>query len=448
MSFLSSKIISSVRLLFLSALCGSRLVAAEYYVDTDGNDTNPGTLASPFASIQRAQKEVTAGDTVYVRGGTYKMSEAMIAQKKGIWADVTLLNKSGSSGQRIKYWAYRNEKPIFDFTEIKPANQRVTAFLITGSWLHLKGLEVIGVQVTILTHTQSICFENQGSNNLYEQLSMHDGQAIGFWLGKGSNNLILNCDSYRNYDYTSEDHKGGNVDGFGFHPPKGSNNNVFRGCRAWFNSDDGFDFISAGSSVTVENCWAFYNGYSPKFESLGDGNGFKAGGYGSTPIDRLPNPIPRHVIRGCVAARNKASGFYANHHLGGNDWFNNTAYRNSTNFKMLCRSADNATELPGYGHKMKNNLGYKGRREVTNLNESASDVTGNYFNLPVTITDKDFLGLNDADLMLPRQANGDLPLIAFLHLKPDSDLINKGMDVGLPFSGAAPDLGAFAHAVK
>ena len=47
---------------------------------------------------------------------------------------------------------------------------------------------------------------------------MHDGMAIGFYLSKGKNNLVLNCDAYNNYDNFSEGIKGGNVDGFGGHP--------------------------------------------------------------------------------------------------------------------------------------------------------------------------------------------------------------------------------------
>src|SRR3712207_7385796 len=57
---------------------------------------------------------------------------------------------------------------------------------------------------------------------------------------------------FRSHDYTSENKRGGNVDGFGFHAPKGSVNNVFRGCRAWFNSDDGFDFIWRSEEHTSE----------------------------------------------------------------------------------------------------------------------------------------------------------------------------------------------------
>jgi hypothetical protein len=58
---------------------------------------------------------------------------------------------------------------------------------------------------------------------------MHDGMGIGFYLTKGSNNLILNSDAYNNYDPVSEGGVGGNVDGFGGHPPFLQYRNIFQG---------------------------------------------------------------------------------------------------------------------------------------------------------------------------------------------------------------------------
>jgi hypothetical protein len=430
--------------IYLPLLCSvSPCSAAIFFAAPDGKDTNSGSQAAPFATLQRAQEAVSPGDTVMVRGGTYKMATSQVAKNQRGRAIVTHLTKSGSAGKPITYQAFKNEKPVFNYSDVKPVNVRVTAFQINGSWIHLKGLAVVGVQVTIEGHTQSICFDNQGDHNIYEQLEMHDGQAIGFWLGRGSQNLVLNCDAWQNWDFTSEDKRGGNVDGFGFHAPTGSVGNVFRGCRAWFNSDDGFDFISTAEPITVENCWAFYNGYNAKFEKLADGNGFKAGGYAATPTDQLPKTIPRHLIRNCLAVRNKASGFYANHQPGGNDWFNNTAWKNTNNFNLLSRTPDNKVDVPGHGHLLKNNLGFQGRVEVTNLDEKASDASGNYWNLPVKVTAEDFQNLDEAQLTQPRQANGALPAITLLHLAPGSDLIDRGKDVGLPFSGKAPDLGCF-----
>jgi hypothetical protein len=422
----------------------TQLAAAEFFVATDGSDAATGTKAAPFATVQRAQQEAAAGDTVWIRGGVYKMSEAQIAGREGIYACVTLLDKSGAPGKRINYWAWPGEQPVFDYSAVKPAGQRVTAFRVNASWLHLRGLEVTGVQVTIKTHTQSIGFDNEGSENIYERLAVHDGMAIGFWIGAGANNLVLNCDAYRNFDSFSENGRGGNTDGFGYHGHKGSTGNILRGCRAWFNSDDGYDFINSDEVCRIENCWSFYNGFSTDFKSLGDGNGFKSAGEAGRSVGQLPNPIPRHVVVGSLAVRNKVNGFYANHHPGGIEWLNNAAYKNATNFNLRGRDpADNKTIIPGRGHRLKNNLGFAGGVEVAELDAAASDVSGNYFTLPVKVTAEDFLGLDEADLVQPRQSNGDLPEVKLMHLAPGSALIDAGVDVGRPFKGKAPDLGAF-----
>lgn len=432
--------------------------AKNYFVAPTGNDTTgTGTIDNPYRTIMKAHQLVVAGDTVFLRGGIYKMTESQIYLKSSIWAYMNYLDKSGTSAtKRICYWAYPGEKPIIDMSAVKPAGYRNIVFYVKGSWLHIKGLEIIGTQVTITTHTQSECFRNEGgSNNIYEQCVMRDGMAIGFYLTKGSNNLILNCDAYNNWDSVSESGAGGNVDGFGFHGNKGSTGNVIRGCRAWLNSDDGYDCINNAENVVFDNCWAFYNGYSTGFVSRGDGNGFKIGGYGQAPVvASLPNPIPSYTVQFCMAYRNKASGFYANHHVeSGSFWYNNTAYRNSTNFNMLSQKItksaktgnDTTLDCAGIRHILKNNLSFKysTQRDTLNLGTSTNQFNSFTPGIGVVVTADDFLSIDEALLVSPRQADGSLPKVNFLRLKQGSDLINKGVNLGFPFLGSAPDLGAF-----
>jgi uncharacterized protein (TIGR02217 family) len=52
-----------------------------YYVATTGNDNAAGTIGAPFLTIQKALNTVAAGDTVYIRGGTY--SEHLIIKTTG-----------------------------------------------------------------------------------------------------------------------------------------------------------------------------------------------------------------------------------------------------------------------------------------------------------------------------------------------------------------------------
>jgi hypothetical protein len=145
-----------------------------------------------------------------------------------------------------------------------------------------------------------------------------------------------------------------------------------------------------------------------------------------------------------VAVHNKANGIYANHHVGGSDWFNNTAYRNGHNFNMQCRLDDNNAEVDGYGHKLRNNLSYKSREAITKLDRAKSDSAYNSFDMEdLTLSDKDFVSLDESELTRPRQANGNLPVIGLLHPAPGSPVIDKGVNIRSPFHGAAPDLGAF-----
>jgi hypothetical protein len=415
-------------LVMLSAFCEA-MPAKEtaWYVAPAGDDAAAGTLQQPFATLQRAQDVAAPGDTVYLRGGVYRITEAHIAERKGIFARVIVLNKSGERGRPISYRPYQEETPVFDFSDVNPAGSRVSALYVSGSWLHLVGLEAQGVQVTMRGHTQSICVESQGSNNVFERLRLHDGQAIGVYHVRGSNNLFLNCDAWNNWDRTSEDGKGGNVDGFGCHPTRGSTGNVFRGCRAWFNSDDGYDCINAYEAVRFEQCWAAYNGLSSDGKRLADGNGFKAGGYGSTPAERLPKVIPRHVVRLCLAVGNKNSGFYANHHPGGCDWENNTAYRNGTNYNLQGRLADNRTEVAGYGHRLTNNLGYPAPHKVVCMDAAKCELVSNSFSLPdLEVTNKDFVSLDEKELAQPRQGDGHLPDIDLLRPAASSPLLTRG----------------------
>ena len=62
----------------------SAATQATYYVAPDGNDANPGTITSPFRTLQRARDVVRTvnanmtGDIyVYLRGGNYPVSSTI-----------------------------------------------------------------------------------------------------------------------------------------------------------------------------------------------------------------------------------------------------------------------------------------------------------------------------------------------------------------------------------
>lgn len=87
------KMYYSVYLLAI-ALCANAS-AANYYVASNGNDSNPGSLAQPFATIGKAADVMVAGDSCYIRGGLYR--------------EEVVVNKSGTSSARITFSAYGDE---------------------------------------------------------------------------------------------------------------------------------------------------------------------------------------------------------------------------------------------------------------------------------------------------------------------------------------------------
>ncbi|MFJ6671185.1 carbohydrate-binding protein [Actinosynnema sp. NPDC091369] len=405
-----------------------------YYVAPTGNDSAAGTQAAPWASIARAQTAAAPGDTVYLRGGTYAYTRATTAcASRTARVDAITLNKSGASGSPIRYWAYPGERPVFDFSRMRD-DCRIKGFDVTGNWLHLKGLEVIGVRQNNNLNAESWGIWISGSYNTFEQIDTHHHMGAGLFIQNGRDNLVLNSDSHENYDANSSDGPGENADGFGAHIKAGNPGNVFRGNRAWWNADDGFDLISAYSSVTIENSWSWRNGYVPgTTTSAGNGTGFKSGGYGGD-YDR---GAVKHTVRTSVAFLNKAAGFYNNHHPVVNDYLNNTGFGNRPNFDM--RGVDSSGATVGRGN-LRNNIAYSGTATANMTGTSASN---NSWNLGLPLSDAQFQSVSTSGWDAPRQADGSLPVLPHLRLTANSTLIDKGVNVGLPYTGVAPDLGAF-----
>src|SRR5205814_306177 len=63
----------AVGALCLALVSAAELFGANYFVATNGSDLNPGTsIAQPFLTIQKAANVASPGDTVNIRGGTYR----------------------------------------------------------------------------------------------------------------------------------------------------------------------------------------------------------------------------------------------------------------------------------------------------------------------------------------------------------------------------------------
>lgn len=109
--------------------------AADYYVAETGIDANPGTQAQPWLTLRKAVQTLIAGDTLYIRGGTYTGSE-----------NRDLFNRfegnSGTSGKPITIKNFPGEIPILDggFTTI--SGRKPIFDIDNKSYITLDGLTI------------------------------------------------------------------------------------------------------------------------------------------------------------------------------------------------------------------------------------------------------------------------------------------------------------------
>lgn len=425
------------RIILLPVLC--MLFAAcpsfcnTYYVATNGNDTTgDGSIGNPWKTIPKAVSVVVAGDTIYLRGGVHYYSSTIA------------ITKSGSSGNRITLQNYQGENAIIDFSgQTRVSNNR--GIELTGDYWHFKGFTVRG--------SADNGIYSDSSYNVFEQLVLYENGDSGFQLYASSSsspayNQIINCDSYLNYDPYKN---GENADGFAAKGPTPDPTqrdigpgNVFHGCRAWSNSDDGWDFWWAGSGVLVEDCWTWGNGVNIWGVSPfnGDGNGFKLGQGGG-----------EHVLIRCIAFDLPSNGFDLNRSTTdatGVTLYNCTGYNNGN------RNFNFPNPSTGAIHILRNNISYAGSISIGSLIDDAynswngftvtnadfASIDANF----TPITDPDaYTNVNSVGIDRPRGPDGELPKLAFLRLDNASALIDAGIDVSEPFYGYAPDLGAFEH---
>ncbi|MEY4388054.1 MAG: hypothetical protein RLY20_3337 [Verrucomicrobiota bacterium] len=378
---------------------------ANYYVATNGSDSNNGTnITTPFATLAKAASVATAGKLVYVRGGTYATPSKVS------------FSKLGTAASTIRIWAYPGEVPVINAT-----GNSSDGIGISGDFYHLRGLTV-----TLAGHNG---INISGDSNIVENCVVHDNGNTGLHLTGSAapgptGNLILNCDSYRNYDPPI----GGNADGFSAKWDIGPGN-VFNGCRAWENSDDGWDLWMGTNPVLITNCWAFRHGIDYWFSGSfnGNGNGFKMGGnYVGTP----------HIWVHCVSFGNAANGYDQNNNILGQTVDQCTGWNNAVrNFNL--NHGTNTTP-----HVVRNNLSF-GAPSGDSF-RSGSLLTNNSWQvISPAPTAADVQSIDDSVAVAPRNADGSLPEWPFLRPVIGGRLVDKGVNIGQPFNGTAPDLGAF-----
>lgn len=489
----------------MACLCNVfMLMQAQIYVATDGDDGNPGTEDLPLLTIHKAVDIVQPGETIWVKGGTYYIEER-----------IKIPAKATSADRRICLWAMPGENVVIDASPMHHTTQaefkmgRCIYVNHLANYWHFKGLT--------LCHAEDNGMKIEGSYNIVENCVFHDNNDTGLQIGMykdfsieetkelpaGSpqfnpgyqfcrGNVVINCDAYNNCDlrtYNGTD-DGGDADGFAckLFPGPGTE---FHGCRAWNNSDDNWDLYMVYHPVVIDGCWSYKAGYTPEGKAIGNGNGFKLGGGGSSGGAAFAQSVGAHVVTNCVAFDCLHKGFDQNNAYEGMYILNCTAWGNEYNYRfptvfkygsMYIRncigfnpsklnheflSADKTGSVePNTDYNSWTTLDgcnpYKEGQKVGNEKPKTKDYSDQFQSLAV------------ADFMAPREADGSLPANGFARLVDGSVMIDRGevisgfiparfmteeeaqagglelvtaSSVTLPYNDAAPDFGAFETGV-
>ncbi|MDD4991440.1 MAG: T9SS type A sorting domain-containing protein [Paludibacter sp.] len=460
----------------LLMLCITHLTFARtIYVATSGNDSNPGTESSPYLNIQKAVDEASPGDVIYLRGGTYMLTKRV------------KIEKAGTADKRICLWAYPGEKVIIDGTNevVTSVNEFKQARCIYvnhfGDYWHFKNLE--------LCNAKDNGMKMEGSYNIVENCKFHDNNDTGLQIGmykdfsieetqsfpiKGEpqfnpgynyckGNIIINCDSWYNYDKVSfsGSDDGGDADGFAckLFPGPGTE---FHGCRSWNNSDDNWDLYMVYHPIIIDNCWSWNAGKTSAGVGIGNGNGFKLGGGGTSGGAAFAQSVGAHVVRNSVAFDCLHKGFDQNNAYEAMYILNNVSFGNEYNYRF--------PTIFQYGTMyMRNNIGFKPtvlNHEFLSADKTGAQVPNTAFNSWTTFDGCDpykdgnkvngvvksaqdysaqFKSLSSTLFLADRQSDGSLPDNDFCKLISGSKFINAGENIE-NFSPAAHSPGGLTLA--
>ena len=379
----------------------------EIHVSPSGTPSGRGTKESPL-NLLTAVKYVRPGQTIVLSEGHYNMLEPLRIPH-GI---------DGTAEQPIRMIAdpAAATRPVIDF-------QGLSAGIIHGGdhWYFF------GFDVTGAANNQK-GFQVSGHYNTLERIDTYYNGNTGIQISRyaasdpvsdwPSHNLILNCTSWGNADAGYED-----ADSFAAKLTCGEGN-VFDGCIAHHNADDGYDLyakIETGpiGKVVIRNSVAYANGILEDGTIAGNGNGFKLGG------SNIPGG---HVLENSYAFFNRAKGIDANscpdivvencvsyNNLRYNVAFYTNAAQDTAYQAKGVISFKDAT-IEG-GMTEEDELKPRNQAESTFRNDSCYywDGTQSVNASGDTITAEDFVSLEFKGI--ERNADGSIDMMGFLQLK-------------------------------
>lgn len=208
------------------------LFGATYYVATDGNDSNPGTIGSPFETVTKGAGVLQPGDTLYVRGGTYYQTA---------WAP-----SSGTAASPVTISGYPGETVVMDGVYTNPSSSWGNLFLVEGSNAVVQNITIkrsnwVGLALTG-PYDQAL-----GVNS---QSNMENGIIVS---GSASYSLVQGCQVYYNAKSNEQFQQLRGGWSTGLSAARGANNVTLRNNQVWNNWGEGLSTFEAQNTLIESN---------------------------------------------------------------------------------------------------------------------------------------------------------------------------------------------------
>ena len=452
------------------ALPAASLDGAIYYVAvnepgaSDGNNglssTYQGGQDGPWLTIQRAANTMMAGDTTYVRAGTYYESGIIFAHSGVPGAPITLAN-------------YQSEEVVIDGSQSTDGYPGIWIVEGRGHYV-IQGFTIHNVDVSGIA-------TDANTTELFQNITirdciLHDNGWSGIDLAAVDGFVVDNVHAYNNAYYGLD--ITGSADG-----TLSAANGVVRNSSFYNHTgDEGHGLaINQGHDITVSYSVAHHNtihGFDvsdwPKYGELSCDITFERNfSYDNGVAGFAVNSDSHHVVyRNNVAWKNGAawaghgvaSGFWCYEGCWHVAWVNNVSLENSDAGFWV------EDQLGIYGTPGDNLLVFKNNIAYNNdpRGYAAALVIMGDNTWQVIATHNDWSVLPGYEVAVINQGaeytpeainNGAFqtgnisvdpqfvdPTGPDVHLQPGSPCIDAGVDVGLPYLGLAPDMGAFEFA--
>lgn len=391
--------------------------AATYYVATNGNDSNSGTISQPWRTIGKANSTLQAGDTVQIRGGTYQ--------------ETIKPSRSGNTNSRITYKNYNTDTVII-------SNVSMGLDLRYRSYITVHGIEFSSIDIfgrldnAHHNHLEHCVFDQMNSYASFVGLAIRNNSSY---------NWIHHC-SISRYGYFSSTNDFGDM----LKIESNANHNLIEDNTIYYSGHAPLQ-VSSGYNVIRNNYLhneAWNNGYGNRDAStsiggtvivgfnLIEGNRF---GFTGIPSDAdyssgIQMNSPNEIIRYNAFYMTAGPGLKIETFTGAptqsynNHVYNNTFYKNGVitqNTRMQCSIIfiDWGVAERIYDNVVKNNIFYK--------------VQGSNIKYHGNVKPEEQLVVNNWESGDPLFVDDESPLDPFnpnlpdFHLQANSPAIDAGM---------------------